>query len=124
MHTFLRFVDSERRVDSLSDEVLELPGQPSVNFKQFAGYIAVDEAKRRSLFYYFVEAESNSSSKPLVLWFNGGNISTLCLIGFYEWWICEIEEFCFEFLQDLVVRLLEKGLLLSMVLSNQMEVFW
>lgn len=72
MHTFLRLVDSERRVDSLTDEVLQLPGQPSVTFKQFAGYIAVDEAKRRSLFYYFVEAESNSSSKPLVLWFNGG----------------------------------------------------
>ncbi|XP_024975019.1 serine carboxypeptidase-like 45 [Cynara cardunculus var. scolymus] len=72
MHTFLRLVDSERRVDSLTDEVLQLPGQPPVSFKQFAGYIAVDDAKRRSLFYYFVEAESNSSSKPLVLWFNGG----------------------------------------------------
>ncbi|KAJ9544083.1 hypothetical protein OSB04_023790 [Centaurea solstitialis] len=72
MHTFSRFVDSNRRVDFLSDEVLELPGQPSVKFKQFAGYITVDQAKKRSLFYYFVEAESNSSSKPLVLWFNGG----------------------------------------------------
>ncbi|KAI3667128.1 hypothetical protein L6452_42176 [Arctium lappa] len=72
MHTFLRLVDSERRIDSLTDEVLQLPGQPPVSYKQFAGYIAVDEAKQRSLFYYFVEAESNSSSKPLVLWFNGG----------------------------------------------------
>ncbi|KAK9069294.1 hypothetical protein SSX86_013410 [Deinandra increscens subsp. villosa] len=56
-----------------SDEVVKLPGQPPVSFKQFAGYISVGEAKRqRSLFYYFVEAESNSSSKPLVLWLNGG----------------------------------------------------
>ncbi|XAR72883.1 Carboxypeptidase D [Bertholletia excelsa] len=50
-----------------------LPGQPSgVNFKQFAGYVNVDESKGRSLFYYFVEAADNSSSKPLVLWLNGG----------------------------------------------------
>ncbi|KAI7739308.1 hypothetical protein M8C21_026643, partial [Ambrosia artemisiifolia] len=49
-----------------------LPGQPPVNFKQFSGYIPVDDAQQRFLFYYFVEAESDSSSKPLVLWFNGG----------------------------------------------------
>nr|XP_043612159.1 serine carboxypeptidase-like 45 [Erigeron canadensis] len=55
-----------------SDEVGTLPGQPPVGFKQFAGYITVDGSKQRSLFYYFVEAESNPSSKPLVLWFNGG----------------------------------------------------
>ncbi|KAK1427013.1 hypothetical protein QVD17_15695 [Tagetes erecta] len=57
---------------SNSDEIVKLPGQPPVNFKQFAGYISVGESKQRSLFYYFVEAESNSSSKPLVLWLNGG----------------------------------------------------
>ncbi|KAM0046998.1 putative carboxypeptidase D [Helianthus debilis subsp. tardiflorus] len=57
---------------TVSDEVVKLPGQPPVSFRQFAGYITVDEAKHRSLFYYFVEAESNSSSKPLVLWLNGG----------------------------------------------------
>ncbi|GFZ09332.1 serine carboxypeptidase-like 46 [Actinidia rufa] len=43
-----------------------------VNFQQFAGYIRVDEKQDRSLFYYFVEAETNPSSKPLVLWLNGG----------------------------------------------------
>ncbi|KAL8260592.1 hypothetical protein R6Q59_028545 [Mikania micrantha] len=57
---------------SISDQVVKLPGQPPVSFRQFAGYISVGESGRRSLFYYFVEAESNSSSKPLVLWLNGG----------------------------------------------------
>lgn len=69
MHTCLNGVNSI----PVADEVVKLPGQPPVTFKQFAGYISLDEAKPRSLFYYFVEAESNSSSKPLVLWLNGGN---------------------------------------------------
>lgn len=59
-------------VNSNSDEITKLPGQPSVKFKQFAGYISVNETQKRNLFYYFVEAETNPSLKPLVLWFNGG----------------------------------------------------
>ncbi|PSS01729.1 Serine carboxypeptidase-like [Actinidia chinensis var. chinensis] len=55
-----------------ADKIVALPGQPQVNFQQFAGYIRVDEKQDRSLFYYFVEAETNPSSKPLVLWLNGG----------------------------------------------------
>lgn len=68
-NTFLNGVNS---VTVSDHEVVKLPGQPPVNFKQFAGYITVDKAKQRFLFYYFVEAESNPSSKPLVLWLNGG----------------------------------------------------
>lgn len=52
-----------------------LPGQPSSKsfmFKQYAGYINVDSFNGRSLFYYFVEALHEPSSKPLVLWLNGG----------------------------------------------------
>ncbi|KAJ0791776.1 putative carboxypeptidase D [Helianthus annuus] len=56
-----------------SDEIVNLPDQPPANFKQFAGYIPIDDdAQQRFMFYYFVEAESDPSSKPLVLWFNGG----------------------------------------------------
>ncbi|KDP37690.1 hypothetical protein JCGZ_06347 [Jatropha curcas] len=54
------------------DEIVKLPGQPEVSFKQYAGYITIDENHKRALFYYFVEAEINSASKPLVLWLNGG----------------------------------------------------
>ncbi|XP_059646036.1 serine carboxypeptidase-like 45 isoform X2 [Cornus florida] len=54
-------------------KMVRLPGQPQVNFQQFAGYITIDEKQNKALFYYFVEAETNlPSSKPLVLWLNGG----------------------------------------------------
>lgn len=56
------------------DLVVELPGQPKVGFKQFAGYIDVDVKNGRSLFYYFVEAEKNPEKKPLALWLNGGQL--------------------------------------------------
>ncbi|KAJ7518690.1 hypothetical protein O6H91_20G003600 [Diphasiastrum complanatum] len=55
-----------------ADLVVDLPGQPIVSFRQYAGYVTVDERAGRALFYYFTEAESDSSSKPLTLWLNGG----------------------------------------------------
>ncbi|KAJ8759375.1 hypothetical protein K2173_006895 [Erythroxylum novogranatense] len=36
------------------------------------GYVTVDAKKQKALFYYFVEAEVDPASKPLVLWLNGG----------------------------------------------------
>ena len=58
-----------------ADKITELPGQPGgVNFAQYGGYVTVDDKTGRALFYYFVEAMgSNHSSKPLLLWLNGGN---------------------------------------------------
>ncbi|GMY20328.1 serine carboxypeptidase-like 45 [Fagus crenata] len=56
----------------IADKIISLPGQPQVSFQQFAGYITVDEKQQRALFYYFVEAEAQPASKPLVLWLNGG----------------------------------------------------
>ncbi|XWS25017.1 hypothetical protein CRYUN_Cryun27aG0034600 [Craigia yunnanensis] len=54
------------------DLVVKLPGQPEVGFKQYAGYVEVDEKAGRSLFYYFVEADKDPDKKPLTLWLNGG----------------------------------------------------
>ncbi|XP_050227921.1 serine carboxypeptidase-like 45 isoform X2 [Mercurialis annua] len=54
------------------DKLASLPGQRQVSFHQYAGYITVDETQQRALFYYFVEAEVDPASKPLVLWLNGG----------------------------------------------------
>ncbi|KAG6487649.1 hypothetical protein ZIOFF_056240 [Zingiber officinale] len=55
------------------DKVIRLPGQPKrVNFDQYVGYVTVDKANGRAMFYYFVEAAENSGSKPIVLWLNGG----------------------------------------------------
>ncbi|XP_010055737.2 LOW QUALITY PROTEIN: serine carboxypeptidase-like 45 [Eucalyptus grandis] len=59
-------------VTSLSDKILSLPGQPSVGFSHYSGYITVGDHPPRALFYYFVEAETSPASKPLVLWLNGG----------------------------------------------------
>lgn len=60
-----------------ADKITELPGQPDgVNFDQYAGYVTVDPNHGRALFYYFVESPSNASSKPLVLWLNGGTTMT------------------------------------------------
>ncbi|KAK7286666.1 hypothetical protein RJT34_21829 [Clitoria ternatea] len=55
-----------------ADKISSLPGQPQVIFQQYSGYITVDESQQRALFYYFVEAEQDPASKPLVLWLNGG----------------------------------------------------
>lgn len=65
-------------VGNMEDDLIKggLPGQPKSNFKfkQYAGYVNVDEKNGRSLFYYFAESASgNASSKPLVLWLNGGD---------------------------------------------------
>ncbi|PRQ27610.1 putative carboxypeptidase D [Rosa chinensis] len=45
-----------------ADKIDALPGQPA----------EVDPSAGRALFYYFVESPQNSSTKPLVLWLNGG----------------------------------------------------
>lgn len=56
-----------------ADKIKALPGQPEgVNFNQYAGYVTVDPNNGRALFYYFAESPYNSSTKPLVLWLNGG----------------------------------------------------
>ncbi|KAH1125516.1 hypothetical protein GLYMA_06G122800v4 [Glycine max] len=54
------------------DLIVSLPGQPKVEFKQYAGYVDIDVKHGRSLFYYFVEAENVPDKKPLTLWLNGG----------------------------------------------------
>ncbi|CAM6106773.1 unnamed protein product [Calypogeia fissa] len=54
--------------------VTNLPGAPpGLNFTQYAGYVTVNETNGRALFYWFFTAEGpNPTSKPLVVWFNGG----------------------------------------------------
>ncbi|VVB13689.1 unnamed protein product [Arabis nemorensis] len=55
------------------DLVTGLPGQPSVNFRHYAGYVNLGpQQKQKALFYWFFEAQHNSSHLPLVLWLNGG----------------------------------------------------
>jgi len=50
-----------------------LPGQPRVGFKQYVGYVTVDDVKGRAFFYWFVQADhKTSASLPVSFWFNGG----------------------------------------------------
>ncbi|KAI3941613.1 hypothetical protein MKX01_018203 [Papaver californicum] len=56
----------------LADRVVRLPGQPPVKFRQYAGYVTVDESHGKALFYWFFEAFEKPKEKPLVLWLNGG----------------------------------------------------
>ncbi|XP_044961247.1 serine carboxypeptidase-like 34 [Hordeum vulgare subsp. vulgare] len=56
-----------------ADLVEALPGQPAgLGVRQFSGYVTVNETHGRALFYWFFEATHDVSSKPLVLWLNGG----------------------------------------------------
>ncbi|XP_071902560.1 serine carboxypeptidase 1-like [Coffea arabica] len=55
-----------------TDKITALPGEPNgVNFYQYSGYVTVDPKAGRAVFYYFAKSQ-NSSTKPLVLWLNGG----------------------------------------------------
>ncbi|XP_012475398.1 serine carboxypeptidase-like 40 [Gossypium raimondii] len=54
------------------DRIKKLPGQPGVLFQQYGGYVTVDKAAGRALYYYFVEAYHSKESLPLLLWLNGG----------------------------------------------------
>ena len=53
--------------------ITDLPGlDATINFKQYSGYITVDETKNTRLFYWLVDSQSNATTDPLVLWLNGG----------------------------------------------------
>ncbi|XP_026429572.1 serine carboxypeptidase-like 26 [Papaver somniferum] len=67
------FIESQQQQES--DRVINpLPGQPSsgTNISHFSGYITVNEDHGRALFYWFFEAQTQPSEKPLLLWLNGG----------------------------------------------------
>ncbi|KAG2398052.1 hypothetical protein LR48_Vigan08g190200 [Vigna angularis] len=66
------YVSREVLAEQEADRVYELPGQPPVKFKQYAGYITVNETHGRALFYWFFEATHQPHKKPVLLWLNGG----------------------------------------------------
>lgn len=55
-----------------ADRVVRLPGQPPVKFRQYAGYVSVNQTHGRALFYWLFEATHKPQEKPLLLWLNGG----------------------------------------------------
>lgn len=69
-------LSTNKTLNSLGSEdlVTNLPGQPNIDFRHYAGYITVNEENGRALFYWFYEALTLSDDKPLVLWLNGGKV--------------------------------------------------
>ncbi|KAK6933331.1 Peptidase S10, serine carboxypeptidase [Dillenia turbinata] len=68
-------VSGDLTAEQERDRIIRLPGQPAnVDFAQFSGYVTVDARAGRALFYWLIEAPAvrGPSSKPLVLWLNGG----------------------------------------------------
>ncbi|CAL9077807.1 unnamed protein product [Musa acuminata var. zebrina] len=65
-------LDHEALKQQQADRVVRLPGQPPVDFHQYAGYVTVNESHGRALFYWFFEATHDVEKKPLLLWLNGG----------------------------------------------------
>ncbi|RWW81301.1 hypothetical protein BHE74_00010322 [Ensete ventricosum] len=64
-------LDHEALKQQQADRVVLLPGQPPVDFRQYAGYVTVNESHGRALFYWFFEATHHVEKKPLLLWLNG-----------------------------------------------------
>ncbi|KAJ6818739.1 serine carboxypeptidase-like 27 [Iris pallida] len=59
--------------DQEADRISRLPGQPTVEFSQYSGYVTVNSPSGRALFYWLVEAPpAKAQSAPLLLWLNGG----------------------------------------------------
>ncbi|XP_041995852.1 serine carboxypeptidase-like 40 isoform X2 [Salvia splendens] len=55
-----------------NDLIKGLPGQPPVRFKQYGGYVTVNQTAGRAFYYYLAEAQISANSSPLLLWLNGG----------------------------------------------------
>ncbi|KAK1292782.1 Serine carboxypeptidase-like 33 [Acorus calamus] len=65
--------NNDYQTEQDSDRIVSLPGQPSTPpISQFSGYVTVNEVSGRALFYWFFEAQTDPSKKPLLLWLNGG----------------------------------------------------
>lgn len=69
------FCLSSSVADQIRERIRVLPGQPNnVDFKQYSGYVNVNQQAGRSLFYWLVESPASRvpESRPLILWLNGG----------------------------------------------------
>mmetsp|Transcript_20728 Transcript_20728/g.30833 ORF Transcript_20728/g.30833 Transcript_20728/m.30833 type:complete len:492 (-) Transcript_20728:60-1535(-) len=54
-------------------EITSLPGLNfTPSFKQYSGYVTVNEEHGRNLFYWFQESQNDPANDPVVMWINGG----------------------------------------------------
>lgn len=65
--------DQPRIVEKHRNEITHIPGlETRLKSRHYGGYINIDEAHGRNLYYYFVTSQGNPVKDPLVLWLNGG----------------------------------------------------
>lgn len=65
--------DQPRIIEKHRNEITHIPGlETPLRSKHYGGYINIDEAHGRNLYYYFVTSQDNPVKDPLVLWLNGG----------------------------------------------------
>lgn len=58
-------------MQNADDRITNLPGYSGKD-TMYSGYLPVDAAAGRNLFYWFVESRNSPSTDPLILWMNGG----------------------------------------------------
>merc|ERR1719223_1005257 len=64
------------------NKITYLPGiDPQPSFDMYSGYITLDNGMK--LFYWFVEAQTNPETAPLMQWMNGGP-GCSSLLGMFE----------------------------------------
>jgi len=64
--------ESLRSVTANGTRILSLPGFSGRLPDMYSGYIAVDPAHGRRLFYWLVLSETDAEKRPIVLWLQGG----------------------------------------------------
>jgi carboxypeptidase C (cathepsin A) len=67
------------------DLITDLPGlRYDLGFKQFSGYLTVDEDHGRHLFYWYVESQGDPDEDPVVLWSKCGSGGILHKFQWFE----------------------------------------
>jgi len=65
----------------------EITNLPDLNvnlaFKQYSGYMDLNDGHGTEIFFWFVESQDNPETDPLALWMNGGPGSSSVAYGFW-----------------------------------------
>eukprot|EP01064_Diplonema_japonicum_P039072 TRINITY_DN9702_c0_g5_i1.p1 TRINITY_DN9702_c0_g5~~TRINITY_DN9702_c0_g5_i1.p1 ORF type:complete len:464 (+),score=157.16 TRINITY_DN9702_c0_g5_i1:43-1434(+) len=65
-------------------EITSMPGlEGQLNFKQYSGYMPLNDGHGTELFFWFVESQRSPSTDPVALWMNGGPGSSSVAYGFW-----------------------------------------
>jgi carboxypeptidase D len=67
------FFSTSSQKDPSLHKVTSLPGlKTPINFNHYAGLIPLDSLGNNQMFYWLIESPTDSATKPLIIWMNGG----------------------------------------------------